>query len=120
MSNLLSNAAKFSNEDNEVEISISSDDTDQVQVSIHNEGSGIPLEYHQKIFSKFFQADASDTRNVGGTGLGLSICKAIVDNMCGYIDFESAAGHCATFYFKLPILDSEHYQHRDQNNKLAG
>ena len=100
MTNLISNAAKFSPEDGEVEIAVTlSDDTVRIAVSDH--GSGIPDEFRGRIFEKFAQADSSDTRQRGGTGLGLSICKAIIERHGGEIGFESEPGVCTTFYFEL-------------------
>jgi DNA-binding response OmpR family regulator len=102
MSNLLSNAAKYSPKDDSVEISvIASEKT--VRISVHDNGKGIPDEFKSRIFSKFAQADSSDTRQKGGTGLGLNITKAIVEQQGGGIGFESGEGIGTTFYVDLPI-----------------
>lgn len=101
MSNLLSNAAKFSPPDERVEIAVSHDNG-FVRVSVTDRGTGIPDAFRDKIFQKFSQADSSDTRAKGGTGLGLSISKVIIERMGGEIGFESRAGAGTTFYFKLP------------------
>ncbi len=74
LSKLLSNAIKYSTKGAQVVISTSHDDK-QVRVSIADSGSGIPLEYQDKIFNKFTQADSSDTRQAGGTGLGWPLQK---------------------------------------------
>ena len=106
MSNLLSNAAKYSPTDDQVQISIEVLD-DHVRISVHDNGEGIPEEFKARIFSKFAQADSSDTRQQGGTGLGLNITKAIVEQQGGSIGFDSGAGKGTSFYVDLPIWDEE-------------
>ena len=91
MSNLLSNAAKYSPADDQVEISIRVSNA-TVRISVHDHGKGIPEEFKSEIFGRFFQVDSSDTRQKGGTGLGLSITKAIVEQHGGSIGFESGEG----------------------------
>ncbi len=102
MSNLLSNAAKYSPGHDQVDISIEVTE-ERVRISVHDHGKGIPEAFKAKIFSKFSQADSSDTRQKGGTGLGLSITKAIVMEHGGNIDFESHEGKGTTFYVDLPL-----------------
>jgi signal transduction histidine kinase len=74
-----------------------------VRISVSDRGSGIPAEFQDKIFAKFSQADASDSRKMGGTGLGLSIAKAIVEKHGGEIGFRSNEGGGTTFHFDLPL-----------------
>ncbi len=106
MSNLLSNAAKYSPTDDKVEISVNVVD-DQVRISVHDHGKGIPEAFKPRIFSKFAQADSSDSRQKGGTGLGLNITKAIVEKQGGSISFDSVEGKGTTFYVDLPIWDEQ-------------
>jgi PAS domain S-box-containing protein len=101
MANLISNAAKYSPADDVVKITVKSDET-TIQVSVTDNGLGIPPEYHSKIFQKFSQLDASDKRQKGGTGLGLNITKAIVEHHGGRIDFVTQVNKGATFFFTLP------------------
>jgi signal transduction histidine kinase len=54
------------------------------------------------LFNKFYQVDASLTRERGGSGLGLAICKGIVDNHFGKIWVNSEEGHGSTFSFSIP------------------
>lgn len=108
MANLLSNAAKFSPRDSQVEIAVDSLG-ESVRVSVLDHGEGIPQEFHDHIFKKFSQADSSDIRQKGGTGLGLVICKSIIENMGGTIDFESKEGQGCRFFYELPLLDEEAY-----------
>ena len=104
MANLLSNAAKFSPEGAEVEVSVTQQYDDVLRISITDHGAGVPEEFQSKLFDKFTQSDASDTRQIGGTGLGLSISKIIVEKHGGSIDFDSHEGVGTTFYMDLPKL----------------
>jgi len=101
MYNLLSNAAKFSYVNSQVEI-IVSDNGSCVRVAVKNQGEGISSKFHDRIFEKFSQADGSSTRQKGGTGLGLSIVKSLIGKMGGSIAFKSMMGAATTFYFDLP------------------
>jgi len=102
MSNLLSNAAKYSPQHGTINISLNKTE-EQVRISVHDDGKGIPEEFKSRIFSKFAQADSSDTRQKGGTGLGLNITKAIVEEHGGSIGFESLEGQGTTFYVDIPL-----------------
>lgn len=124
MSNLLSNAAKFSPAGKPVEISITRHDNN-IRVSVSDHGPGIPSQFHHKIFGKFSQADASDTRQKGGTGLGLHISREIVQKMRGSIGFDTTLGEGTTFYVDLPdhtpqtiVVEPQHY--RSQNHQESG
>jgi DNA-binding response OmpR family regulator len=101
LTNLISNACKFSPPDNKVEIRVLRDGN-MIRVAVSDYGPGIPPEFQARLFQKFAQADGSDTRQKGGTGLGLSIAKAIVENHNGTIGFDSIPGAGTTFYFQIP------------------
>ncbi|WP_051249345.1 response regulator [Inquilinus limosus] len=103
LTNLLSNAAKFSPAGAAVEVAVEAVGR-QVRVSVRDHGPGIPEEFRNRIFQRFAQADASDIRRKGGTGLGLSIAKAIVERHGGRIGFEPAEGGGTCFWFTLPLL----------------
>jgi len=105
LSNLISNAAKFSPSGSTVEVS-STFAGGRVSIAVRDYGSGIPVEFHGRIFQKFSQADSSDTRQKGGSGLGLSIAKAMVECMNGAIDFVSSPGDGTTFSVHLPAVVS--------------
>jgi len=105
MSNLMSNAAKFSPPGSNVEISTALHD-DTIRISITDHGPGIPEEFKPKLFEKFTQSDSSDTRHTEGTGLGLSITKVITERHGGLIGFISQQGVGSTFYIDLPKLQN--------------
>ncbi len=101
MTNLLSNAAKFSPEWGKVEITLEESDAN-IRVGVHDRGPGIPEEFRSRIFGRFAQADSTPSRQKGGTGLGLAICKRMIELMHGRIGFEDRAGGGTTFWFELP------------------
>jgi signal transduction histidine kinase len=113
MTNLLSNAAKFSPRGQSVEVSTSphGDAKDgasgkNVRVSVRDYGPGIPLEFQSKIFGKFCQSDSSDSRNNMGSGLGLAISKAITEAMSGTIGFVTIENMGTSFFLDFPIASN--------------
>lgn len=103
--NLLSNAAKFSPPGSTVDVTLSQDGA-RARVSVRDRGQGVGPEFRERIFQKFAQADASDTRAKGGTGLGLSISRAIVERHRGRIDFRNMPDGGSEFFFDLPLAEA--------------
>lgn len=101
LTNLISNAVKFSPSGDEVLISISEHDN-VFRVGVIDHGPGIPIDFQDQIFQKFSQADQRNTQRKSGSGLGLYISKMLVENMGGKIGFNSQTGKGTTFYFELP------------------
>jgi PAS domain S-box-containing protein len=103
LTNLLSNAIKFSPAGSTIEVAVTETAEEAVRFEVTNEGPGISAADRGRLFQKFEQLDASDTRRHGGTGLGLAISKAIVDQHGGRIGVESEPNVRTTFWFELPI-----------------
>jgi signal transduction histidine kinase/PleD family two-component response regulator/HPt (histidine-containing phosphotransfer) domain-containing protein len=103
LTNLVSNAVKFTEKGGVILVSISAAETTEERVFlkffVKDTGIGIAPEYLPLLFQSFTQADASSTRKYEGTGLGLAICKQLVHMMSGTIWVESELGKGSTFYF---------------------
>jgi signal transduction histidine kinase/DNA-binding response OmpR family regulator/CHASE3 domain sensor protein len=104
LTNLISNAIKFSPAGGSVEVSTSSDRT-HMQFSVADHGRGIPEDKVGVIFERFQQVDASDSREKGGTGLGLAICRTIIQQHGGRIWVESELGKGSSFHFTIPLME---------------
>lgn len=99
--NLLSNAVKFNHSGGRVTIDVQQRE-DSVEVSVSDDGIGIPPEALDKVFMRFYQYDSSSTRKYGGTGIGLSIAQDIVRLHGGRITVTSEVGKGSVFRFSLP------------------
>jgi len=105
LTNLVSNAIKFSTPDADVVVSareVERQGMPSVRFAVENGGPGIAASDLDRLFRKFEQLDASDTRMRGGTGLGLAISKAIVEQHGGRIGVESEPNVKTIFWFELP------------------
>ncbi|HVD38708.1 MAG TPA: ATP-binding protein, partial [Solirubrobacterales bacterium] len=101
LTNLISNAIKFSDSGETVAVSAELSEG-MVLFRVTDTGRGIPADMLESIFERFSQVDTSDSREKGGTGLGLSICNTIVEHHRGRIWVESELGEGSTFSFVLP------------------
>jgi PAS domain S-box-containing protein len=101
-SNLISNAVKFSKTGDHVEI-IARRWGRLARITVQDHGPGIPEEFRARMFTKFAQADSSDTRQRGGTGLGLVIAKEITERHGGRLWFDSTPGQGTAFHIDLPL-----------------
>ena len=102
--NLLSNAAKFTNEGT-ITLSVdrsTEDNVDWISFAVSDTGIGVAQDKLDKLFEEFSQADESITRKYGGTGLGLAITKRFCEMMGGEIVVESELGEGTTFTIRLP------------------
>ena len=110
MINLLSNAAKFT-EDGDIIVEVGmrpgTAGRNEIRVSVTDTGPGISEQDQEKLFQPFSQVDDSPTRKTGGTGLGLSICQQLINMHGGRIWVESKVGKGSTFYFTLPLFRKE-------------
>jgi len=100
--NLLENAAAYSEEGTEISVGARVVDG-MVEVSVSDQGVGIPREDLGKIFDKFYRG-TQKRKQLGGTGLGLAICQALVHAHGGWIWAESKVEQGSSFYFRLPIV----------------
>lgn len=104
LSNLLSNALKFTNSGS-INVSLreirKTQNQSTIAFSVSDTGIGIPKEKHEYIFDSFTQASPDTTRHFGGTGLGLAICKKLVELQGGSITLDSEPGRGSTFRFVL-------------------
>jgi NtrC-family two-component system sensor histidine kinase KinB len=98
LTNLISNALRYVGQDGRIHLQVKRLGS-QVQMTVQDDGPGIPPEYQSRIFQKFVQVKG---REAGGTGLGLAICKEIVRAHGGTIWVESGPGRGSTFSFTLP------------------
>ncbi|MEM6415856.1 MAG: ATP-binding protein [Pseudomonadota bacterium] len=105
LSNLVSNALKFTSEGSVIVSAKrlpSESDSCVIEYTVSDTGVGIPSEKQQTIFESFSQVDQTTTRRFGGTGLGLAICRKIVHRMGGQIGVASREGKGSRFYVTIP------------------
>jgi PAS domain S-box-containing protein len=107
LTNLVSNAIKFSPSKGVVEVSVTRDARGSVRFSVIDQGPGISAEQRGRLFGKFQQLDGSDTRSKGGTGLGLAISQSIVKEHGGNIDVLSGPGRGSIFTFTMPAANMD-------------
>jgi signal transduction histidine kinase len=104
MTNLVTNAMKFSPDAGEVRIEISRD-VNVVRAAVRDHGIGIAPEDQGRVFDKFTRVKPRDrSQSVTGNGLGLFICRTIIQAHDGELTLESEAGRGSTFAFTLPAL----------------
>ncbi|MGN6532787.1 MAG: sensor histidine kinase, partial [Ginsengibacter sp.] len=99
ITNLVSNAAKYSPKANKIIISTAKDGS-QIKLCVRDYGIGIPLSQQPKLFSRFFRVSKN---TYPGLGLGLFICNEIIKRHHGKMDFKSEEGKGSVFCFYLPI-----------------
>ena len=102
LSNLISNAIKFAEEEGELEVGAALAGPSQVKVWVRDNGVGIPADEISQLFQKYRQGGNAKRSTGQGTGLGLVICKMIIEAHGGRIWVESQPGQGSTFFFSLP------------------
>jgi PAS domain S-box-containing protein len=105
LTNLISNALKYSPDGGPVELSSRLDENGMLELEVRDYGLGIPREAQAHLFEKFYRVDNSDRREIGGTGLGLAISREIVEAHGGRIWLDSELGQGSRFYFNLPTVN---------------
>jgi two-component system, OmpR family, sensor histidine kinase SenX3 len=100
--NLLDNAVAYSPEKTRVVIETRQDGTDAVELSVADQGIGIPERDLERIFERFYRVDPARSRATGGTGLGLAIVKHVTAAHGGIVTVKSKEGAGSTFTLRLP------------------
>ena len=100
--NLFSNAIKFSNSGEKVQVKVLKEKED-IYVSVSDTGCGISTEVGSHMFEKFYQGDTSHTTQ--GNGLGLALVKKVIDIIGGEISVQSVVGEGTTFSVRLKEMD---------------
>ncbi|HSW56544.1 MAG TPA: two-component regulator propeller domain-containing protein [Ignavibacteriaceae bacterium] len=126
ITNLLSNAFKFTPSGGRITVKLSETSSNQVEIIIRDSGIGIPKSELTKIFDRFYQVDGSITREHEGTGIGLALTKELVELHKGNISVDSVEGHWTEvkLHFALgrehlagdEIIDSADFEMRKVEN----
>lgn len=103
LAELMDNAARYSPEDRPVEVALTLD-ADEVEISIHDEGIGIPAERRARLFERFYRAHAGTPYDRGGMGLGLYLSRGIVLHHGGHMELKTHEGLGTHVRFRLPRL----------------
>lgn len=104
--NLISNAVQYSPENTRVGVGVRQR-AGAIEVSVTDQGVGIPDDELDRVFERFYRSDPARSRHTGGSGLGLSIAKHVVQNHGGDIRVWSQLGHGSTFTIRLPEIDHD-------------
>ena len=105
LSNLVSNAIKYSPEGGPIEVSIAEESGRQeALLAVRDHGIGIPAQQQAQIFQRFVQAENARAYGIEGTGLGLYLCRALLERQGGRIWCESVEGGGSTFFIALPVV----------------
>lgn len=107
VTNLLSNALKFTPPNGQVSVKLSADADETIQLVVTDNGPGIPAALQQKIFTRFYQVDDSAIRTYGGTGIGLSLVKELTELMQGTIQLNSRPSSLTSFLVTVPMKKVE-------------
>ena len=102
LSNLITNASKYSNENIEIKAVVELENEHEVVIRIEDQGIGIAREDLHHVFGAFFRADNEGTRMQSGTGIGLYFCRMIVEYHSGEITAESETGEGTVITLRLP------------------
>ena len=102
LSNLVENAIKYNREEGKVWVTLDADHK-FFYVKVEDNGVGIPKEFQERVFERFYRVDKARSRETGGTGLGLAITKNIILLHQGAIRLKSEEGKGATFTVRIPL-----------------
>ncbi len=107
LSNLIDNAIKYGRPEGRVTIGGRVLDEARVELTVRDDGPGIPLEAKERVFERFYRVDKARSREQGGTGLGLAIVKNVMQAHGGEVRVESAPGAGTTFFLTLSAMKDE-------------
>lgn len=107
VSNLVSNAIKYTPEQGDIKVRIWQPETTSVQLEVEDNGYGIPDRSQARLFTEFYRVKSKETRSISGTGLGLSLVKSVIESHDGKVWVKSAEGEGSTFYILLPVSLSD-------------
>lgn len=107
LTNIIGNAIKYSPQGGEVTVTLQEKlAAEEIEVSVQDEGMGIPSYQHAQIFGRFMRADNARAAGISGTGLGLYLCHEFVERHGGRLWFHSQEGVGSTFFLTLPTPSS--------------
>ena len=115
VTNLVSNALKFTPSNGSVAVTLSLTSDAAIQLEVKDNGPGIPAHLQEKIFTRFYQVDDSAIRNYGGTGIGLSLVKELTELMGGTIKLTSVPGAATNFIITVPFKKVEYKEALTKN-----
>jgi PAS domain S-box-containing protein len=105
LSNLLTNAIKYSPQGGSIVVTVGTDGADHAgEIRVQDSGIGIPLHQQARIFGRFMRADNAQAAGISGTGLGLYLCRALVEQHGGRLWFKSGEGKGTTFFVTIPLV----------------
>ncbi len=120
LTNLLSNALKFTEKEGCITLEVAANEADQkLTLSVTDTGIGIDADKQDQIFESFTQEEDSTTRKFGGTGLGLSIVKKLADLLDGNIELQSTKGKGSTFTLTIPLIIG-HESELEPSEQISG
>lgn len=102
--NLLTNACKYGGSPAQIRLEVGRAGQ-RVRIAVQDQGSGIPIAEHKRIFQKFYRVDDRLSRAQEGSGLGLAIVHHVMRAHKGHVDVKSAPGHGSTFTLSIPIVE---------------
>lgn len=104
--NIIGNAMKYGRTDTPIAVRVASTGPQMVEVSVADQGDGIPAEQLPRLTERFYRVDSARSRTLGGTGLGLAIVKHVVERHRGRLDIDSIEGQGTTVRVRLPLAQA--------------